>query len=52
MSRDELTVRCAWCGCHMSGPDDGPEVSHGICRPCAEQVMAPTVPADYAADLA
>lgn len=34
---------CAWCGCVLleGGPDrqDG-MVSHGICPPCAEKVLA------------
>jgi hypothetical protein len=31
-----MTVICAWCGCHMSGPasNDPDKVSHGICPAC------------------
>ena len=25
---------CAWCGKHMDGDKNDPEVSHGICEKC------------------
>lgn len=34
----ELTVVCAWCKDHLSGPrEGGSAVSHGICKPCLAQ---------------
>lgn len=32
---------CAWCKIKMTGPDDGP-VSHGICKPCMDDLLAKT----------
>lgn len=48
MSNDELTVMCAYCGTHVSGPgididDDSNsmKISHGCCRVCfLREVMA------------
>lgn len=33
---------CAWCGCVIKGGTNLPDgmVSHGICPPCAEKVLA------------
>jgi len=25
---------CAWCGKHISGDKDDPDISHGICKDC------------------
>ncbi|MEP7326435.1 MAG: hypothetical protein ABI836_10840 [Gemmatimonadota bacterium] len=32
-----LLFRCAWCGDTLEGSSDSPEVSHGICEPCARR---------------
>ena len=39
---EELSVYCAWCGKHISGPqrvDPNQQVSHGICSDCYVQEM-------------
>lgn len=33
----EMKVVCAWCDKHLRGPEDAPQVSHGICMPCRER---------------
>lgn len=43
----QLTVVCAWCGNHMSGPithqpNSTTQVSHGICSSCEEGLNAET----------
>ena len=34
-----MRVECAWCGAVMSGLNDPPPVSHGICSPCKLAVL-------------
>ncbi len=35
-----LKVICAWCGAFLSGNRSAEASSHGICRPCSEDVLA------------
>jgi hypothetical protein len=37
-----LKVVCAWCGLHLSGPENVAEdrISHGICKVCLEEETA------------
>jgi hypothetical protein len=37
-----ITVICAWCGAHKSGPPkaEGGPVSHGMCHSCYEKEYA------------
>lgn len=28
---------CAWCGKHISGNKDDPDISHGICSDCEKK---------------
>ena len=28
---------CAWCGKHISGKKDDPDISHGICEKCEKR---------------
>ena len=28
---------CAWCGKHISGDKDDPDISHGICKDCEKK---------------
>ena len=30
-----MKVVCAWCGAHLSGDPNDPDISHGICDGCA-----------------
>jgi hypothetical protein len=36
---------CAWCRVHISGPEHGYPVSHGICEPCRERMEKHMEPA-------
>ncbi len=33
-------VVCAWCGKFLGGRPSATNISHGICRPCVEDMMA------------
>ena len=33
-----MKVICAWCGKHLSGKKNDPDVSHGICNSCKKKV--------------
>lgn len=35
-----MKVQCAWCGRRISGPDEHPVVSHGICQDCHDKMLA------------
>jgi len=42
--------QCAWCKCHLGPILEGTTVTHGICNPCAEEVLTEKVPADSPAE--
>jgi hypothetical protein len=40
-----LTVVCAWCGRPLGrGNVNAPRVSHGICRPCSDDLLYSDAP--------
>lgn len=38
-TEEEIKVTCAWCGQHMSGPEECNVVSHGICEKCQKKEL-------------
>jgi Zn-finger nucleic acid-binding protein len=30
-----IKIICAWCGKHLSGPEEASTISHGLCPDCA-----------------
>lgn len=39
-TKPTIRVECAWCKAVLAEGDPGAEVSHGICSPCKERLLA------------
>ncbi len=46
----ELRTCCAWCGRHLGGPRTARIVSHGICCPCAWEMLGSVPEAEASID--